>query len=254
MCTQARSPSPSRRMLSASSKSFASSGSIVNASRSRRSTRSGSSPRLGGVAAPARAGAARPRARAAPRARPRRRPGGRARARRAPGRARARTRRGRRRTRRRALRSTTTGAPGSKNGSPTRSFPRRASSPTSGSTGYVAQLSRRARPLARRAAPRRRRVSGSSVARTFGPDSVPARSRSGRASGTSRSSASERVPFESGRIDCTVALPYVRSPTTTARSLSRERGRDDLGRARAPAVDEDDERRVLGKSAPPVTS
>ena len=43
MCTQARTPSPSRRKLSASSKSFASSGSIVKAKRSRRSTRSGSS-------------------------------------------------------------------------------------------------------------------------------------------------------------------------------------------------------------------
>ena len=43
MCTQARTPSSSRRRLSASSKSFASSGSIVKANRSLRSTRSGSS-------------------------------------------------------------------------------------------------------------------------------------------------------------------------------------------------------------------
>ena len=39
MCTQARSPSASSRTESASSKSFAVSGSIVNAGRSRRSVR-----------------------------------------------------------------------------------------------------------------------------------------------------------------------------------------------------------------------
>ena len=48
MWTQARTPSPSRRKLRASSKSFASSGSIVNAKRSRRSVRSGSISSGGG--------------------------------------------------------------------------------------------------------------------------------------------------------------------------------------------------------------
>ena len=123
-------PSPSRRKLNASSKSFASSGSIVNAKRSRRSVRSGSissggggtgacdrrtpscqsSPSSTAPTSPGRPSTASTLARPRPRRRTTRSP---ADASPLP------------------LRSTVTGTPPSKNGSPTRSFPRLASSATS---------------------------------------------------------------------------------------------------------------------------
>ena len=122
MCTQARSPSPSRATEIASSKSFAVSGSMVNAVSSRRSTRpssDGSGRSWGSNAVRA------PRGRAAPRGRRRCRRRGRGCARAGRGRARSGRRRGRPGARRRCpFRSSMYGGAASKKGSPTTSLPR----------------------------------------------------------------------------------------------------------------------------------
>src|SRR5919198_3778447 len=136
MCTQARIPSPSRRTEIASSKSFAVSGSIVRASSSRRSTRPS---RLGSGGSYGSNGRRSPRSTSTPssaasidRAGPSTRS------------TRARPRPGRATTRSPGpaspspFRSRTSGTPGWKNGSPTTSFPRRATSTTTRSVSSPA--------------------------------------------------------------------------------------------------------------------
>src|SRR4051794_20551828 len=128
MCTQARIPSPSRRNESASSKSFAVSGSIVKVTRSRRSTRSsrgGSRSSYGSEAPSAPLATSQPSSAAStelagPSTRSTRgRPLPSATTTRSPGRASC-----------APERSSTTAVPASKNGSPKTSLPRRAPSAT----------------------------------------------------------------------------------------------------------------------------
>ena len=120
MCTQARSPSPSRATEIASSKSFAVSGSMVNAVSSRRSTRpssDGSGRSWGSNAVRA------PRGRAAPRGRRRCRRRGRGCARAGRGRARSGRRRGRPGARRRCPFRSSTAVPRRRRGHRRRACP-----------------------------------------------------------------------------------------------------------------------------------
>ena len=196
MCTQSRKPTSSRRMLIASSKSCASSGSIVNVGSARRSTWSGSIPSgsVGSRSASASASAARPPAGRMPRwySRPSSTgaidaegPSTRTTRARPPRRRVVTTTRSPTAPSAAEARSSTIGVRGSKYGSPTSSFPRRASSQTIGSPGrivgvgahgcrsYAASCS--TRTSAAVTTPSSGRVRRSSYARTLGFRPRPAR-------------------------------------------------------------------------------
>ena len=251
MCTQARTPPSSRRKLSASSKSLAPSGSIVNAKRC--AGRPGPARRPPGAAAAARAARGRPRARGGPRAparsarraedaldlrRPRPGPdddevadGGVARA------------------------LAVDGRPGRR----PRSTGRRRGACLAGQLAdescsmSLGTVRRGSRASVRRAIrrPSSGRVSGSSAATTDGssPRLVMSAPAGVRYLAVVSLSA---PPPRSGATLCTEALPNVRSPTSTARSWSTRAPATISAALALPAVDEDDERQ-LGCVAAPVT-
>src|SRR5829696_3351705 len=231
MCTHARIPSPSRRNESASSKSFAVSGSIVKVVRARRSTRP-SSDGSGGVC-----GSNSPREpcstssasstfsirRADPSARS-------TRARPRPVRATARSPSSRSP---RPFDSRTSGTPGAKNGSPTTSRPRRATSTTTRSTGGA---------YGRRSAAREQGESGVEwPLRAHVRDDATRRDVATRRSSVRGDGQLERAARRKPVDLLHERLAEGRLPDNERATVVAERGGDDLGGTRAAAVDEHDD-------------